>query len=134
MKKHNLENIWITIYTRRSFKTGKTWYRLVSRENILCILDFLFHKLDNIKEIKIYNDKGKEYKRAKEYRLKSILIDFTIPLKVDSFKDEYLEIYKPIDAYLYNHGCAIYNMWGKNKDIGQWQMDGRHTFWDRDVV
>jgi len=132
MKEHYLENIWITLYERKSFRTGRMWYRRVSKLNILCILDFLSNTFDNIKEIKIYNDKGKEYKKAKEYRIKGILIEFTDPLKVKSFKKEYLNIYKPINTYLYDHGCAIYNMWGRDKDIGHWQMDGRHISWDKD--
>ena len=128
--RHTLTEIYISFYGRRSYKSGRRWDKLIQREQILRLNKFL-HRILSIKDLKIYNRKGKTYKKAETWRLSGVDIQLSEQLS-KTYTEEYDVIYKPIDKYLLKLGHAIYNMWGKAPDVMSWQMDGRHAWKDRE--
>lgn len=126
MEKHQITKIHITLTPRQSFRSGRIWWRARKREEILKILKFL-HKVLPVGEIKVYDQRGKIYKKAKNWKVRSILIILSEPLRM-SHKEEYEKIYKPIFDFFWENEFAIYNMWGHSPKLTPWQMDGRHAW------
>lgn len=125
MKKNKINKIYITLYNRKSFKSGKMWWQPKTKEQIIKIENYLKRKLP-FKKIEIWDEDGKIYKKAKKWKVRAITIDLAKPLIIDH-KEEYEKIYKPIDKFLFKNGFPIYNMWGYSTGKMQWQMDGRHA-------
>ena len=130
MKKHLITKIYITLYPRRSFKSGRIWWSVKPKEKILKNLKFI-KKILLLKEVLVYDEDGKIYKKAKKWKVKAISLILSKPLKM-SHEEEFEKIYKPIDKFFLKNSFPIYNMWGSAPKKMSWQMDGRHISWDKE--
>ena len=125
MEKNKIVEIYVTLYSRTSFKGGRIWWPDRTKEQIIKVYNFLKRQLP-VKEIKIWNENGKLYKKAKRWKVRAITIELSKPLMIDH-KEECEGIYKPVDRFLLKNNFPIYNMWGRSPGKSRWQMDGRHA-------
>jgi hypothetical protein len=125
IEKNEIVKIHITLYSRQSFKSGRVWWPYKNREQILKMVNYLRGVLP-VKEIKVFDENGKIYKRAKKWKVKAIEIDLSKPLIMDH-KEEYEKVYRPVDNFLLKNEFPIYNMWGYSPNKTPWQMNGRHA-------